>query len=135
MAQGNYNIGFSAVNLGLYVPSWVRELMSKSCGQRTTEKSFQMGLLYKPDRALRIGLVDEVVEPSELLNTARKQMSNWLQVPDHARVMTKEMLRAPLLERIRLERDREIASMTDHLRSETVQKSIGAYLERLKNKK
>ena len=40
-----------------------------------------IGLLYKPDEALRIGLIDEVVHPSELLNAARKQMSNWLQVP------------------------------------------------------
>ncbi|XP_033631183.1 enoyl-CoA delta isomerase 1, mitochondrial-like isoform X1 [Asterias rubens] len=135
MAQGNYNIGFSAVKLGMYVPYWVHELMSRSCGRRTTEKSLQMGLLYKPDEALRIGLIDEVVHPSELLNAARKQMSNWLQVPDHARMMTKEMMRAPLLERIHSGQDREIARMTDYLRSDTVQRSIGAYIEKLKNKK
>lgn len=55
--------------------------MINTVGHRTTEISLELGLLYSPSEALRIGLVDHVVPEDQLLTTATQTMTKWLAVP------------------------------------------------------
>lgn len=46
--------------------------------------SLQLGLLYKPSDALKIGLVDQVVPEDQILTTATQTMGKWLAIPGTA---------------------------------------------------
>jgi 3,2-trans-enoyl-CoA isomerase len=55
--------------------------MIKTCGYRESEKALQLGRLFKPDEALKIKLIDELVEPSVLMDTAEDELLKWLKIP------------------------------------------------------
>lgn len=50
-------------------------------GQRTADRALQLGLLYKPSKALQIGLVDQLVPEEEILTTAVEKMTKWVEIP------------------------------------------------------
>lgn len=50
-------------------------------GQRQTEKALQLGKMFSCDEALQLGLVDEVVAESEMLDAAQHQLAGWIKVP------------------------------------------------------
>lgn len=55
--------------------------MANTVGHRTTEISLELGLLYSPSEALKIGLVDQLVPEDQVLATATQTMTKWLTVP------------------------------------------------------
>lgn len=55
--------------------------MINTIGYRETEKALQLGKLYSPEEALAINLVDEVVEPNNLIAKAEEQMIKWCSIP------------------------------------------------------
>ena len=62
-------------------PSWIKDAMVNTIGHRNAEKSLQLGTKYTPSQALKIGLVDEIVDESMLLLEAEEQMKLWSQIP------------------------------------------------------
>ena len=50
-------------------------------GFRTTEMALQLGLLYNPSEALKVGLVDQLVPEDQVLATATQTMTKWLAIP------------------------------------------------------
>lgn len=54
--------------------------MRNVIGQRQTEKALQLGTLFSCDDALRVGLVDEVVSESEILDAAQRQLASWMKI-------------------------------------------------------
>jgi len=54
--------------------------MQNVIGQRQTEKALQLGTLFSCDDALRVGLVDEVVSESEILDAAQRQLASWMKI-------------------------------------------------------
>lgn len=61
--------------------------MTNTVGHRTTEISLELGLLYSPSEALKIGLVDQLVPEDQVLATATQNMSKWLTVPGTSDIM------------------------------------------------
>lgn len=57
------------------------DTMVNTVGQRIGERALKLGELFLPDEALEIGLVDEVVPDSEVLESARREMKKYLNVP------------------------------------------------------
>lgn len=55
--------------------------MMNTVGQLTTERALHLGLLYKPSKALRIGLVDLLVPEENILTTAVEKMTKWVEIP------------------------------------------------------
>ena len=55
--------------------------MLNTIGFRETEKALQLGLLYNQQEALDIQMIDEIVEPNEVLAQAQVQMQKWLRIP------------------------------------------------------
>lgn len=55
--------------------------MINTVGHRTTEMALQLGLLYSPAEALKIGLVDQLVPEDQVLTTATETMTKWLAIP------------------------------------------------------
>ena len=56
--------------------------MANTISARECEKALQLGMMYSPERAFSIGLVDQLVGSSEnLIEQAERQMNAWLKVP------------------------------------------------------
>lgn len=55
--------------------------MVNTVGHRTTEMALQLGLLYSPADALKVGLVDQLVPEDQVLTTASQAMTKWLAIP------------------------------------------------------
>lgn len=58
-----------------------KETMSNTVGHRTTELALQLGLLYSPAEALKVGLVDQLVPEDQVLATSLQTMTKWLAIP------------------------------------------------------
>ena len=57
------------------------DTMKNTVGQRTTEMALQLGLLYKPADALKIGLVDQLEPEDQVIAAATQTISRWLAIP------------------------------------------------------
>ncbi|KAJ1973647.1 dodecenoyl-CoA isomerase [Dimargaris verticillata] len=67
-------IGLNEVKVGLPLPIWLSERFAQVCGQRYAEKELPFGAMFSPQEALRMGLVDKVVEtPPESVPSATSQ--------------------------------------------------------------
>lgn len=55
--------------------------MQRTVGIHQGEKAVNLGKLFKPQEALKIDLVDQVVPQDQLMDVARQEMKQWLQIP------------------------------------------------------
>lgn len=55
--------------------------MCNTVGHRATEMALQLGLLYSPSDALRIGLVDQVLPEDQVMSAAMESMAKWFAIP------------------------------------------------------
>ncbi|XP_067407254.1 enoyl-CoA delta isomerase 1, mitochondrial isoform X2 [Emydura macquarii macquarii] len=76
-----YSIGLNETQLGIVAPFWFKDTMVNTIGNRAAERSLQLGLLYSPPEAHKIGLVDQLVPEEKLQSTAAAVMSQWLAIP------------------------------------------------------
>nr|XP_006637356.1 PREDICTED: enoyl-CoA delta isomerase 1, mitochondrial [Lepisosteus oculatus] len=130
-----YGIGLNETQLGIVAPFWFRDTMVNTVGNRVAELSLQLGLLYSAPDALRVGLVDQLVPEQEVLRTAKDTMAKWLAIPDHARQITKSMMRKPTIDKLLSHREADIANFVSFITKDSIQKSLKMYLEGLKKRK
>lgn len=62
-----------------------KDTMVNTVGYRTAERALQLGLLYSPQDALKIGMVDELVPEEKLVGTATEAMARWFAIPGQRR--------------------------------------------------
>ena len=55
--------------------------MKNTIGARECEKALQLGVMFTPQQALDIKLVDQLVESKDLIEQAELQMIQWLKIP------------------------------------------------------
>lgn len=136
MAEG-FTIGLNETQLGIVAPFWFKDTMKNTVGQRETEYALQLGKLYSSQEALEKRLVDKVVPQSEVMDAVNTELKMWLRIPDVARQISKHRIRRKTLERLQGEgkREEDINNFVNFITHEAVQKSLGMYLENLKNKK
>lgn len=70
MAEGDYKIGLNEVQVGLAVPEVLQMALARLTGPHTAERLVVSGELISPSEALRIGLVDKVVDSAEVVHEA-----------------------------------------------------------------
>ncbi|KAI5623088.1 enoyl-CoA delta isomerase 1, mitochondrial, partial [Silurus asotus] len=130
-----YRIGLNEAQLGIVAPFWFKDTMVNTVGFRTTELSLQFGLMYSPSDALKIGLVDQVVPEEKVLSTATETITKWLAIPDHAREISKSMMRKPTVDRLLASRESDIKNFVNFISKDSIQKSLGFYMNSLKQRK
>ncbi|XP_050929723.1 enoyl-CoA delta isomerase 1, mitochondrial isoform X5 [Lates calcarifer] len=130
-----YSIGLNETQLGIVAPFWFKDTMVNTVGHRTTELALELGLLYSPSEALKVGLVDLLVPEDEVLTTATKTMTKWLAIPDHARQITKSMMRKPTIDKLTSKREADIQNFVSFITKDSIQKSLRMYLEMLKKRR
>lgn len=130
-----YNIGLNETQLGIVAPFWFMDTMKNTVGQRTTEMALQLGLLYKPADALKIGLVDQLEPEDQVIAAATQTISRWLAIPDHARQITKSMMRKKTIDKLTSNRESDIQYFINFITKDSIQKSLGGYMEMLKKRR
>lgn len=130
-----YSIGLNETQLGIVAPFWFKDTMINTVGHRITEMALELGLLYSSSDALKIGLVDQLVPEDQVLATATQTMTKWLAIPDHARQITKSMMRKPTIDKLTSNREADIQFFVNFITKDSIQKSLGMYLEMLKKRK
>ncbi|NXM53774.1 ECI1 isomerase, partial [Illadopsis cleaveri] len=130
-----FSIGLNETQLGIVAPFWFKDTFVNTVGHRIAERSLQLGSLYPAPEAHKLGLVDELVPEEKLLEKAAAVMAQWLALPDHARQLTKTMMRKALVDRMVAHREEDIKNFVTFVSKESIQKSLRMYMEMLKKRK
>jgi len=96
--SGKYKIGLNEVQVGLPVPSTILLCLEEVVGPRLARRLATRAELLVMDEAVAIGLVDELVAPEELLDTALKRANELLALPQVAMNTTRLAAKSRLIE-------------------------------------
>ncbi|XP_004628160.1 enoyl-CoA delta isomerase 1, mitochondrial [Octodon degus] len=130
-----YKVGLNETLLGIVAPFWFRDTLVNTIGHRASERALQLGLLFPPAEALQVGMVDQVVPEDQVHSTALSVITQWLAIPDHARQLTKSMMRKATTDNLIKQREADIQNFVSFISRDSIQKSLQMYIEKLKQKK
>jgi enoyl-CoA hydratase/carnithine racemase len=109
MASGPFAIGLNETQVGLVAPEGIQHLLRRMVGPYRAERLLVAGELVDAERALALGLVDELVEVEHVATRARVWLEQLLALPRQPMLVTRRIARADLVaalapERIGLDR-------------------------------
>lgn len=96
MAAGDFRLGVNEVQVGMAMPPIIHVGVRRLVGDRQAERLCVGGLLIGPEEALRVGLVDEVVPPGQVVERALARAGALLALPPAAMSATRRLCRADL---------------------------------------
>ena len=131
MADGPYKIGLNEVQVGLPVPPAIQYGLKRLTGPRRGDALLITGRLVKPDEALRLGIVDEVVPPEDVVVCARAWVDNLLELPATAMIETRRLARLDLAENFSKLDDQTYEMMTDAWFTDETQATMKALVAKL----
>jgi enoyl-CoA hydratase len=99
-AQGAYKIGLNEVSLGMPVPVLAMELARDRLSKRELVKATLMATIYDPDNALRVGYVDAVVAPDQVVAQAKAEAARLGAMARSAYEATKKRLRGATIDHV-----------------------------------
>lgn len=134
MAQGDFKIGLNEVRVGITLPPVLLRALQRVVGERQAERLAVGGLLVDAQEALRIGLVDELVPPGEVIAAALHWCHTMLELPPQAMSATRMRARRSLVE-LYAEPQGEIDEVVAAWYSPETQGALAALIERLAAKK
>ncbi|GMU64490.1 MAG: enoyl-CoA hydratase [Acidobacteriota bacterium] len=134
MVAGDFRIGLNEVAVGLPLPRVIHSTLVRLVGPAAAEKLAVAGALIPAAEALRLGLVDELVEPDAVVERAVAKAGELVALPARAMAATRELARRDLVESFaREERATWEAFVEDWFSAET-QAALRALVERLSKK-
>ena len=98
MASGPYRIGLNETRVGLAAPEGVQRLLRRVVGPYRAERMLVSGEMVDAEHALRVGLVDEVVDIDSVVQRATVWLDHLVALPREAMLATRAMARADLIE-------------------------------------
>ncbi len=109
MASGPFRIGLNETQVGLVAPEGIQHLLRRVVGLHRAERLLVAGELVEAERALAIGLVDELTDIEEVSIRARVWLEGLLLLPRQPVLQTRAIARADVIaalapERIQLDR-------------------------------
>jgi len=99
MPRGAFKTGFNEVQVGLVVPPQVHQALLRLIGAHAAERILVAGEMMESQRALEIGLVDELAdEPNAVVRRAIDWCEGLLALPRPAMTRTRSIARADLVQ-------------------------------------
>ena len=92
-----FMIGMNETQVGLAVPEGAQQLMRRVIGPYRAERLLVSGSMVAADEALRIGLVDTVVEVDQVVPHALEWLGSLLALPRTPMLLTRSLARADLV--------------------------------------
>jgi enoyl-CoA hydratase/carnithine racemase len=132
MADGPFKIGMNEVQVGLSVPPPLQYGLKRLTGSRAGDALLIAGALVSPAEALRVGLVDEVVAPEEVVPRALAWAERLTAVPRAAMRETRRLARADLVAQFDALSDADLDRVTERWFGDETQATMRALVARLK---
>ena len=99
-----FMIGMNETQVGLAVPEGAQQLMRRVIGPYRAERLLVSGSMVAADEALRLGLVDTVVEVDQVVPHALEWLSTLLALPRAPMLLTRSLARADLVQALEPDR-------------------------------
>jgi enoyl-CoA hydratase len=126
-------IGLTELLVGVPFPTAVLEIVRSAAGPAASALALTAPVLT-PGEAHRIGLVDAVVDPADLLDEAVDRAGRLARLPAGAYAMTKEQLHRPVRERIDAWWLVDAPRVIEIWQSPRTQEAIAGYLDELRQR-
>ena len=104
MVRGLAQIGLNETQVGLAAPEGIQQLLRRVVGAHRAERMLVAGALVDAERALAIGLVDELAEADHVNVRARIWLEELLALPRQPMLQTRALARADLVAALHPER-------------------------------
>lgn len=98
MARGSFRIGLNEVQVGLYPGETIYRCYERIIGTARAASLLSRGVMLSADEALAVGLVDELVEPEQVVARAVALGAEIAALPPETYRRTRRMLRADLVQ-------------------------------------
>lgn len=131
MARGKYRIGLNEVPVGIIVPPSVFHLYSFWIGGRRASQYLLEGSLHTVDKALEIGLIDEVADPGQVEAAALAKLQTYLGFHPNAWSRTKENCRKALLRNLEVHHDQHFKAGLDQWWRPEVREMMKGFIAKL----
>ncbi len=135
MAQGDFRIGLNEVQVGIQMPPLILKALRRLIGPREAEHMAVAGTLVTVQEARRIGLVDDVADPEQVVNRALEWCERLLALPPEAMLGTRRDARADLCALFDQETEAELREITTMWWRAETQSTLRALAEKLGKKK
>jgi enoyl-CoA hydratase/carnithine racemase len=135
MAQGTFKIGLNEVAVGVRVPEPIWAAARHAVGPRVAERMCTSAELFEPETALRLGLVDVVVEPGEVVRRAVDWVQQQLALPPATLRNTRALVRRELVESFDACDARALEGFLDEWFGDESQAALRAVVAKLAAKK
>jgi enoyl-CoA hydratase/carnithine racemase len=100
IGSGRRLMGLNEVKLGVTVPFPADRMLRAMVDGRTARAVVEQGEFYPPDELLEMGLVDEVVDPEQVIPSAVQMATSMAAMPPQAYAALKDIRTRPVLEEI-----------------------------------
>ena len=134
MAEGDYKIGLNEVQVGIPLPPVILGGLRRLVGLRQAERLAVSGELLSPHEALRLGFVDELAPPEEVVQRALEYCHRMLALPAEAMTSTRRRARADLAALFETNLEPELKLVIESWWNPSTQATLRALAERLGKK-
>jgi len=134
MSKGNYFIGLNEVDVGLTVPYGIGMVFQYVVGNRNAEDLLLKAKLISPDKALQVGLVDELCNAENLLDTTLERIAVASNLYSPQQTKTKQILREQTLSIVEQNFDKDAQLILDAWFSEHGQQRLEVLYSKLSRK-
>lgn len=93
-ADRPFRIGLNETQVGLVAPEGIQRLLRRVVGNHRAERMLVAGEMVEAERALRYGLVDELVDVDSVGTRSRSWLQQLLSLPREAMLETRRIARA-----------------------------------------
>jgi enoyl-CoA hydratase len=128
-AAGDHKIGFAELRVGVPFPAWALEIARWGTRPANLQEVIYFGRSYDPDGAFARGLIDEIVEPDQLMTRALSTAERLAAIPAVSFRLMKESLRRPVFERVRAAESADRAAK-EAWASDEVRAAVSAFLKK-----
>lgn len=135
MVEGDYIIGLNEIPVGILVPKRIFELYRFWIGTGNAYNYLMQGTLLKPEDALKIGLVDEVVEKNQLFAKANTQMRKYVAMNLEVWRQSKLQLRSSLIEQFQADPEASLDAMLTQWWKPDNRAALRAIIDNLKRER
>ena len=135
MAEGDFKIGLNEVQVGIPIPTAIHRALVRVVGPYQAERLCVSGLLVPPAEALRLGLVEELAPPDQVVARAVERCEWLLRMPPRAMARTREITRADLVRLVEDGLSTELDDLAGMWFGEETQATLRAVMEKLAKKR
>ncbi|XP_029177740.1 enoyl-CoA delta isomerase 1, mitochondrial-like isoform X3 [Nylanderia fulva] len=133
--EGKHTIGLNETQLGIVAPKWIRDLYISILGYRQGELALLKGLLFKPEKALQLQLVDELAkDKADAIEKCKNYILSYDRIPALGRAATKLEIRNYLIQWMKENKEADIKQFVDFITLPKIQAGLKLYIEYLKQK-